>query len=267
MKSNIANTTPTKPKKLTKTAKIWIIAASVVVALLIGWLAYAAIVSNIEDRCAWFNNYCQGVFPFIKSQDESVVPTHRRGGSPPVEVLKPIIYLYPKTPTEVQVALGCPDKLTASYPKYETGWRVLAEPSGKLTDLNTGRELYSLYWEGISTDLQVTNEGFIVSGSETAEFLEEKLTILGLNAREAEEFIIYWLPKLQENNYNYIRFATSAEISDYMPLTVSPAPDNTIRILMLFSPLEQPISIQEQTLTPAPARTGFTVVEWGGSQV
>ena len=41
---------------------------------------------------------------------------------------------------------------------------------------------------------------------------EEKLAILGLNEREAEEFIIYWLPKLESNKYNYIRFATEEEI-------------------------------------------------------
>ena len=34
--------------------------------------------------------------------------------------------------------------------------------------------------------------------------LEEKLAILGLTERESEEFIVYWLPKLEKNKYNYI---------------------------------------------------------------
>ena len=37
--------------------------------------------------------------------------------------------------------------------------------------------------------------------------------MLGLNDREAEEFIVYWLPKLEENKYNLIRFETAEEIN------------------------------------------------------
>ena len=35
---------------------------------------------------------------------------------------------------------------------------------------------------------------------------------------------------------------------------------------MTFKPLDKPVDIEPQTLT-APDRTGFTVVEWGGSVV
>ncbi len=133
--------------------------------------------------------------------------------------------------------------------------------------METKRELYSLYWEGKNCDYGMTNEGFIVEGSNTAEFLEEKLAILGLNARESEEFIIYWLPKMQDNKYNYIRFASMDEINNYMPLDVNPQPDTVIRVLMLYKPLENPIDINEQKLDSAPTRDGFTLVEWGGSQV
>lgn len=63
----------------------------------------------------------------------------------PVVVLKkPIIYLYPEAASEITVRLGLPENLTASYPRYGDGWHVLAEPDGTLTDLSTGRTLYSL---------------------------------------------------------------------------------------------------------------------------
>lgn len=178
---------------------------------------------------------------------------------------KPIIYLYPTEDTEVSVKLGEPEKLIASYPSYTDGWNVLAEPSGRLTDLNTGRELYSLYWEGVDGGFGITDEGFVVKGDDVAGFLEEKLAILGLNEREAEEFIVYWLPKMQENEYNYVRFATAQEINSYMPLRIEPSPDTTIRVLMLAKPLDQKIDLKEQVLPSAPERNGFTVVEWGGS--
>lgn len=46
-----------------------------------------------------------------------------------------------------------------------TGWNVLAESDRTLTDLTTGKSLYSLYYESTNTyNFEVTNEGFIVNG-------------------------------------------------------------------------------------------------------
>ena len=165
------------------------------------------------------------------------------------------------------VPLGHPECITHSYPKYDGPWRVTARPDGTLTDLETGRELYSLYYENASPiPLPQTDEGFVVRGEDTAAFLEEKLALLGLSPREAEEFIVYWLPRLEENKWNYIRFADRTEIDAEMPLDISPQPDSLIRVLMLWKPLDAPIEVREQTLT-APARTGFTAVEWGGAEL
>ena len=177
---------------------------------------------------------------------------------------KPVIYLYPEKEMDITVKLGYKDKLLVSYPRYVDGWNITAKPDGTLIDKNTGRELYSLYWEGKHTEPVVLDEGFVVKGSESIEFLEEKLAILGLNDKEAEEFIIYWLPKLQENNYNYIRFADIDEINKNMPLEFSSEPDTIIRVLMQYKALDKPIEVKEQKLE-TPNRVGFTVVEWGGS--
>ncbi len=67
---------------------------------------------------------------------------------------------------------------------------------------------------GIRSEKCNLKEGFVVKGNQTIQFLEEKLAVLGLNERESEEFIVYWLPKLQKNEYNYIRFATLEEINN-----------------------------------------------------
>lgn len=184
----------------------------------------------------------------------------------PLIVYKPIIYLYPEQETEVSVKLGHPEKLTTVYPKYNNGWQVLAQPNGDLVDLNTGRSQYALYWEGADYPAHMHNTGFVVKGVDTSEFLEEKLAILGLSEREANEFILYWLPKMEHNLYNYIYFATSEEIEKYMPLQVKPAPDTIIRVMMEFQPMSEKKEIKEQILTPV-ERKGFTVVEWGGSKI
>ena len=183
------------------------------------------------------------------------------------QILKPIIYLYPTEETQVNVQLGYKEKITCSYPKYTTGWNVIAQPNGDLKDIDTNKNLYSLYYESDNVvEFKVGKDGFIVKGEDSAEFLEEKLKILGLTDRETEEFIIYWLPKLEANKYNYIRFATKEEIEANMPLTITPTPDTTIRILMEYKGLENPIEVEEQNLEKT-ERKGFVAVEWGGTEI
>ncbi len=184
-----------------------------------------------------------------------------------ISVDKPIIYLYPTEDTDVSLKLLKDKNLTCSYPKYKNEWKVLAKTNGDLTDLETNRQLYSLYYESKSDiEFRVEKEGFVVRSEDTISFLEEKLDILGLTEREAEEFIVYWLPKLEANKYNYIRFATTDEINENMPLEINPNPDTLIRVLMTFKGLESPIDVQEQQLE-TPNRTGFVAVEWGGTEI
>ena len=203
----------------------------------------------------------------IDSKSSSNTSNTSSTGSPYTNMRKPIIYLYPEQETKVSVTLGYPELLTTVYPEYNNGWNVIARPDGSLTDLATGRNLYALYWEGKAKNKPALDEGFVVAGKDSAKFLEEKLARLGLNEREAEEFIVYWLPKLESSPYNLIRFETKNEIEANMPLTVSPKPDTTIRVMMDFLPLETPINIPEQSLPETPERNGFTVVEWGGSDM
>ncbi|MBR3134771.1 MAG: hypothetical protein IKG56_04845 [Clostridia bacterium] len=179
---------------------------------------------------------------------------------------KPIIYLYPTAETKVQVELGSPQNLTCSYPKYDSSWNVIAKPNGDLIDLSSGRSLYSLYWEGKNNYTQNITEGFCVKGEDSAKFLEEKLSILGLSDREAEEFIIYWLPQLESNIYNIISFETMDEINKDMPLNITPTPDSLIRVMMKFKGVDSYFELPEQILE-TPQRTGFVAVEWGGTEI
>lgn len=183
-------------------------------------------------------------------------------------MLKPIVYLYPEQKTKVTVELGYPKMITHTYPKYKKNWQVQAESNGVLTDLKTGRHYYALYWEGKKTETRDNpSEGFIVKGKNIISFLEEKLELLGLNEREAEEFIIYWLPKLEDAPYNFIRFQSIEEQNKNMPLIISPYPKTVIRVMMEYSNLEKPVKVKEQVLPQKPSRDGFTVVEWGGTRI
>lgn len=181
-------------------------------------------------------------------------------------VAKPVIYLYPEETTDVTIALKFQGALTHTYPKYKDAWTVQAQPDGTLTD-EKGQEYYALYWEGENETPFTLNEGTIVKGDQTIEFLETSLETLGLNRREANEFIMYWLPRMENNPYNLIHFSTS-EYEAMAQLDIQPKPETMIRVMMVFQPLKSPVSIPEQDLELLrKERKGFTAVEWGGKEV
>ena len=106
-----------------------------------------------------------------------------------------------------------------------------------------------------------------MSGEDTAEFLESYLEAAGLNDSEIDDFVSYWLPRMQESPYNLISFP-SEEYSDWAKLDVYPEPDTVIRVYMVFMPVDEPVEVPEanELIMPSTAeRQGFTVVEWGGS--
>ena len=184
----------------------------------------------------------------------------------PAVAYKPMIYLYPKEKTEVKIGLKNKNLLTTTYPKYINSWEVIANPDGTLIDKESGREYYGLYWEGRNYTEINMKKGFVVKGKDTIKFLEEKLNELGLTDREAEEFIVYWLPKLEKNTYNYIYFAQTDEVSEYMPIEITPEPDSIIRILMYYKPLNKKINVKTQKINKV-YRKDFTLVEWGGTKI
>ncbi len=176
---------------------------------------------------------------------------------------KPVIYLYPEKTETVNVKLEIDGNLNCTYPDYANGWDGLTvHPDGVIK--KDGREYYCLYWEGEGRFEADFSKGFCVKSEDTANFLEKALKDIGLTDREANEFIIYWLPILQKNKYNLISFQGENYV-DAAKLTVSPTPDSILRVFMSFKPLDNKVSIEPQTFQPF-ERNGFTVVEWGGGQ-
>ena len=175
-----------------------------------------------------------------------------------------MIYLYPEEETQVTVQLDYAGELTCTYPAYQDGWTVTASPDGTLTD-NQGQTYNYLYWEGKDNVKYDFSQGFCVAGEDTAAFLEDVLNQLGLTRQEANEFIVYWLPQMEENPYNLIAFQREVYM-EAAQLTLEPAPDTLLRVFMAWKPLEKPVEIPAQELT-GPERVGFTAVEWGGCQV
>ena len=178
---------------------------------------------------------------------------------------KPIIYLYPEEPTLCSVKVTLNGELTCTYPAHgEHGWQdFTAYPDGTLI-FPDGKEYYALYWEGIQHTEWDFSSGFCVRGEDTATFLEWALAAQGLTARESNEFIMYWLPLMQDNAYNVISFQTTA-YTDGALLDIDPAPDSLLRVFMAWYATDEAVDVEPQTFHGFD-REGFTVVEWGGSQ-
>jgi hypothetical protein len=182
---------------------------------------------------------------------------------------KPMIYLYPPEPTEVTVRFADPRSpvLLHTYPAYGDGWRVRALPDGILEDPVTGERFYALFWEGHTAPAGRPKSGFVVAGEDTARFLEETLAALGLSWRERNEFIVFWLPVLEQNAFNFLHFSTDAW-ARRVPLEVSPPPDSVLRVSMMYEPLDRPPRVLPAAQVFLPfSRGGFTLVEWGGERL
>ena len=178
---------------------------------------------------------------------------------------KPILYFYPEEPTVCSVSLAINGRLTCTYPSYERGWKdFTAYPDGTLI-FPDGKEYYALYWEGIQDVEWDFTQGFSVRGEDTAAFLEWALAEQGLSPREANEFIIYWLPRMQDNPYNVISFQTGL-YTENASLEITPAPDALLRVFMAYYPSSSAVEIEPQSFDGF-LRHGFTVVEWGGTEV
>ena len=176
---------------------------------------------------------------------------------------KPVLYLYPKeNNTKVIVEFEKPQLLTTTYPKFISKWSVKANKNGDLYDQN-GKYYYGLYWEeNGSTPVDFT-EGFYVTKETAIEFLEEKLDIIGLNKKERNEFIMYWLPILEKNEKNLVYFELTNERQAYNKLNITPKPDSLLRVAIHVKKVSKETNIKEQKLKTF-ERKGFTAVEWGG---
>ena len=203
---------------------------------------------------------CAAIYFYYRNP--AAEPPPKDGDGP--ALAKPVIYLYPEEETEVTVCLDLDGDLTCTYPAYDGGWTVTAQPGGILTDA-VGQTYNYLYWEGVTSTEYDFSQGFCVPGEDTAAFLEDALARLGLTRREANEFIVYWLPRMEPHPYNLIAFQAAA-YTDHARLTITPEPDSLLRVFMAWQPLDGQTDIPPQDL-PAFDRTGFTVVEWGGAEI
>lgn len=176
---------------------------------------------------------------------------------------KPVIYLYPEQTTNVSVKVEPVGGMTYSDPKYNDGWNVVADTVSNIRDIITGKTYPYLFWEGRGGIYAQPKSGFVISRDEVHNFLNEKLSKYGLNSKEIADFEEFWEPRMKASPYYFVTFLGNSSMDVLAPLTINPAPDTVIRVLMDFSPLEKPVQVKGYEIN-TPVRKGFTVVEWGG---
>ena len=120
-------------------------------------------------------------------------------------VKKPVLYLYPEEDMNVKVTFENKNTLLSTYPKYKDEWNVFVKKDGTLIDKN-GREYYALYWDENINHKEKFKTGFYVKSKNSIKFLEEKLFEMGFTDKEANEFIMYWLPIMEHGGDNLVHF-------------------------------------------------------------
>jgi hypothetical protein len=204
----------------------------------------------------------------VKAGCKTIISIPFRDGMQ-VESDKPVIYVYPDKTKQVSILLDLKGEIGFTYPYYDIGWNFIADPDGTIHMNN--KEYQYLFWDGkmeIEKSAIDWNEGFIVERDSLVPFFEENLRLMGLNAKEIEDYITYWCPRMIVNEKNYIHFMFNEEYNEYAGLDVTPAPDKMFRVFMLWTRSEGKANthVIPQALEGF-EREGFTVVEWGGAEM
>jgi len=177
---------------------------------------------------------------------------------------KPAIYLYPERKTEINVSVFPQGEMFLTIPPYpKTGWDVVAESNGDIYYQNN-RYDYLYYEAGIPDQLiQKPDQGYVIAYDERAQFLQDLVTKLGLNAKETKQFVEYWAPILPKSPYYFVGIVPQSTLHEISPVLISPKPKNLIRVTLYFQALKEKERVSPPVILPV-QRDGFTAVEWGG---
>lgn len=175
----------------------------------------------------------------------------------PMQMAAPNLYLYPPETITVDVSLGFPvgGHVTVSEPPYEDGWRVQVDPQGWIDN-----EHGYLFYETSVPQRATTDEGWLLDGANLERDLRRLLSRQGFVGREIDDFIDFWVPRLEGAPWFAVYPQDAAAL---VTLTIDPPPDQIRRVLFLIRPLRAPLSLQPPRDLGPLYREGFVALEWG----
>ena len=205
-------------------------------------------------------------------------------------VKKPIIYLVNYDgPVTVSVSLSGSAVVTSTVPPAAEGpgfgaqsatWSVIATPDGTLTLVDKGATslpVSSLFWEStLPTHIKLDDGGSptrCVARDDVATYLFRLFHDAGLSTREYTEATQFWAPLMEKHAFVVARLLTTEEWAALAPLTVSPTPEHTLRIFIVWRGVREydasrdTAPIFDAEAAAPPPRSGRWVVEWGGAEI
>ncbi|MCX7021698.1 MAG: carboxypeptidase-like regulatory domain-containing protein [bacterium] len=174
---------------------------------------------------------------------------------------RPNLYLYPEATAEIAVQLLLPASaaLLTADPPYADGWLVTVTPEGRINDTCD-----YLYYEVRLPEIETPAHCWIVPAADREGSFREILTGCGFIGREIEDFIEWWIPRLDHPGDYVVRPLVDDRVDALYTLDISPAPDSLRRVVFLIEEVPPGVKIDiSSPVIPPVAREGFTVVEWG----
>ena len=181
---------------------------------------------------------------------------------------KPAVYLYPPKKQLVNVRVNPKGELSYTDPPYDplSGWTVNAFPSGQLLNIDNQQISNNyLYYESklFDSEIKKPTKGWVVKFEDLEQLFNQTLPKLGLNQKEKQDFMDYWLKKLPKSPYYFVGLVDKSQRDYLETLEVTPNPETSIRFSLYFEALNEPKTVEEPKIT-TPDRKGFTLVDWGG---
>lgn len=208
----------------------------------------------------WVVSFCSGWWMEILNM---------AGDSPKFTLRKPVIYCYPEQKTRIKIGLELKGaELFYEYPKSTNGiWDITTFPNGDIADSQSDRKFSYIFWEATRKkpfEINLQNSHW-VRKEDLETFFESELSLMWLNDKEINDFIIYWVPVMQKHKYYSIEFI-DVQYTDTAILNISPKPDTLIRVFMVFK-WSNSLIINNIPKLEKVNRNWYTIVEWGWMDV
>jgi hypothetical protein len=204
----------------------------------------------------------KGEFPFYVSliaydeitSDTTIMPVYDE-----ILVYKPNIYIYPQKPISLCVDIAFPigGRIVQSIPEYNNGWCVTIDSSGLINN-----QFKYLFYESAQADIFQHQNGWCIAKSDLKAFFEKNMSLYNFSKPEIVDFIDYWIPRLEENNYYLIYPQTNEIIDKTIQVKFSIEPHNVNRLFYGIKGINSYSKIDEPAIVKF-NRDGFTVMEWG----
>ncbi|OGG27336.1 hypothetical protein A2960_00005 [Candidatus Gottesmanbacteria bacterium RIFCSPLOWO2_01_FULL_39_12b] len=176
------------------------------------------------------------------------------------------LYLYPQKTSNIRIKPIVSGQIQYEWPKL-TGnlWQVVAFPDGELIS-KENISFDKIEYSYTTSLVRSPEKGLIAKAAQLESVLSSYASKVGLNEREANDFISFWIKELNKvpSPYYFISHYDKETASKIMSFDINPRPDTFIQVVMYFKPLNNPISVSPPVFNPVPLRSGFVAVDWSG---